>query len=838
MADGKILIVDDEPQILTLVSRFLERSGFDVQTAAGGEKALECLRSTPFALVLSDLKMPNVDGERILQEVQARYPDTIFILMTAFGTIDSAVSVLRQGAYDYLTKPLDLEDLRSTVARALEHRTVVMQNKRLLEFLQEKNVVLEQLHRDERHKAEQLDQINAIARQITAILDFETLVETVVELVAPAVGFEFLSFGVANAETLLFHGGPLAGRSEEIQQSLFWELTKGGDEAFVRSQSARLSAQVPCDVVFPLRAGERLIGFWVANWRKDAEYREENLPYLESLAAQTVTALENARLYALARRADELAFLNEVGRAANQSLDLEDTIESVLTCIRVTFYASLVEITLWDAKQRIQHVFSLVHGAFQRNPEPLFGDEFVHRVRQDSVLIYDATDTGQLYPLESANTPWRSLLGVALYFGQDQIGVLGVGSVAPGVYDREDVRLLQIVGGQVSTAIENARLFAEVESGRQMILRSRNTLQAIFDGILEGIYIIDRNDKVLAVNRTQAGWANREFAELVGQPAQLAFPSSERPIELIEETFRTGEPSSCTDRRRGEDGRWTEWEIHAYPVTGADGATERERVVIPEGASVDRVVVLVRDVTEQRWLETSLARSEKLASVGQLAAGLAHEINNPMTVISANAQVLREELPAEHPYYGSVMLIDRASERASRIVRNLLDFSRAEEYEFVQTDVNLSLQDAISLVAPQVRRANIDIVSNLARDLPLIWASPDHLHVVWLNLLLNARDAIETAQRSGLIQVISKRRDDQVVVRVSDNGVGIPPDELNRIYDPFFTTKPPGKGTGLGLFTCYRTVQRHGGEISVDSQLGIGSSFDVILPIGQEPALR
>jgi signal transduction histidine kinase len=837
MTDGKILIVDDEPQILTLVSRFLERSGYDVQTAAGGERALERLKAMPFALVLSDLKMPHVDGVRILQEVQARYADTIFILMTAFGTIDSAVSVLRQGAYDYLTKPLDLEDLRSTVARALEHRTVVMQNKRLMEFLQEKNVVLEDLHRDERRKSEQLNQVNAIARQITAILDFETLVETVTQLVTSAFGFEVLSFGVADAETLLFHSGPLEGHGEQIQQSLFWELTEGGREAFVRSQS-KSPAQAPYDLVFPLRAGERVIGFWVADWNQDAEYRAENLPYLESLAAQTVTALENARLYALARRADELAFLNEVGRAANQSLDLEDTIHSVLTCVRATFNASLAEITLWDAEQSIQHVFSLVQGAFRQNPAPLFGDEFVRRVRQDSVLIYGETDTGQLYPLESANTPWRSVLGVVLYFGQDQIGVLGVGSVGPGIYDREDARLLQIVGGQVSTAIENAWLFAQVESGRQTILQSRNTLQAIFDGILEGIYIIDRNNEVLAVNRTQAGWADREFAELVGQPAQLAFPSSENPMELIEETFRTGEPSFCTDRRRGEDGRWTEWEIHAYPVTGTDGATDPEQDVTAEETFVDRVVVLVRDVTEQRWLETSLARSEKLASVGRLAAGLAHEINNPMTVVSANAQVLREEIPSDHPYYASIKLIDRASERASRIVRNLLDFSRAEQYEFVQTDLNLSLQDAISLVAPQVRRSNIDIVSELAYDLPLIWASPDHLHVVWLNLLLNARDAIETAQRVGLIQVISHRRDDQVVVRVLDNGVGIPSDEINRIYDPFFTTKPPGKGTGLGLFTCYRTVQRHGGEISVDSQLGVGTSFDVILPIGQAPALQ
>jgi signal transduction histidine kinase len=341
---------------------------------------------------------------------------------------------------------------------------------------------------------------------------------------------------------------------------------------------------------------------------------------------------------------------------------------------------------------------------------------------------------------------------------------------------------------------------------------------------------VDRQNSVLAANRTQARWAELEFSKLIGIDAQLAFPSSQNSMELISETLRTGEPSFCTERRREEDGRWTEWEIHAYPVIGVDDPVQPEAA--PTG--VDQVVVVVRDVTEQRWLETSLARSEKLASVGRLAAGLAHEINNPMTVISANAQILREELAPEHPYYGSARLIDRAAERASRIVRNLLDFSRAEQYEFVKTDVNLSLEDAISLVEPQVRRCNILIASELAQNLPLIWASPDHLHVVWLNLLLNARDAIEEAEREGSIRVVSFQRDDQVVVQVSDNGVGIPSDEINRIYDPFFTTKPPGKGTGLGLFTCYRTVQRHGGEINVDSQPGLGTGFDVILPVAQE----
>ena len=191
-------------------------------------------------------------------------------------------------------------------------------------------------------------------------------------------------------------------------------------------------------------------------------------------------------------------------------------------------------------------------------------------------------------------------------------------------------------------------------------------------------------------------------------------------------------------------------------------------------------------------------------------------------------------LQRAHQVYGSVELIDRASKRASRIVRNLLDFSRSEGFESVPTDLNLSLGEAVSLVETLLRKANVQIVCELEPGLPPIWASPDHLHVVWLNLLLNARDAIEEKGDEGTIQVTSHRRDDRIVVRIADTGVGMSVEMLKHVYEPFFTTKGPGRGTGLGLFTCYRTLERHGGDIRVDSLEGEGTVFRISLPVHQE----
>jgi PAS domain S-box-containing protein len=605
-----------------------------------------------------------------------------------------------------------------------------------------------------------------------------------------------------------------------LQESACWKLTDSGRQTYLRTP-ARKGAP---ELVYPLRAGERVIGFWVAEWESSEQRGEQSLPYLEALAAQTVAAVENARLYALARRADELAFLNEVALVANQSLDLDQTIHSVLLCVRATFNASLVEICLWDEALQVESVYTLARGTFQRDRGSSLGDAFCSRIREDSVVICGPEEGPDPLCLSTDGQPMRSLLGVGLHFGPRQIGCLGVASAQVDAFGKEDARLLQVVGGQVSTAIQNARLFDEIRSSREMVLQSRNTLQALFDGILDGIYVVDRQDKILAINRTQAGWAGHMIDELVGSSAALAFPSSALSSQLIARTFKDGQPAATTERQTRPDGDYTEWEIQTYPVAGSGEGVDG-------GRSVDRVVVVVRDVTAQHMLEASLARSEKLAAVGRLAAGIAHEINNPMTVISANAQILCEELALDHPYYRSAEMINRASERATKIVRNLLDFSRAEHFEFMETDLNRSLDEAVSLAEVEIHRTNIAVSLDLAPDLPPVWASPDHLQIVWLNMLLNARDAIEEAKHDGKIQITSALRDGGFVVQVSDNGIGIPEKELNRIYDPFFTTKPPGKGTGLGLFTCYRTIHRHGGEIHVSSQLGVGTTFEILLPL-------
>ncbi len=404
------------------------------------------------------------------------------------------------------------------------------------------------------------------------------------------------------------------------------------------------------------------------------------------------------------------------------------------------------------------------------------------------------------------------------------LGVLLVG--APADKPMMDLDLLTAIGNQIGQALEKCLFY------RQACDRGEE-LAALFDSISDLIYVVDNQYCIAAVNVALRQWLSvrkpRSSSEKQGKPTLLmgqvcyqTLYGLDAPCEACQmaQALDTGEHIQWTEHRRRPDRSREEWEISAYPIQGhKDGSPQ--------------TIILARDVTERRMLEASLSQSEKLAALGELAAGLAHEINNPLTAIVANVQLLMLDADLDDPSYESLGLIKQASDRAVKVVRNLLDFARQEQYEFIPTDLNASLRSALELVRHQFVLAQVKVVEDLAPELPFALASRDHLEGVWLNLLLNARDAVTQELRTDVepcVWVRSRLREDNLLeVVVRDNGVGITSDELNRIFEPFFTTKEPGKGTGLGLSTSYLVVKQHGGEIQVDSELGAGTTFTVLL---------
>lgn len=415
----------------------------------------------------------------------------------------------------------------------------------------------------------------------------------------------------------------------------------------------------------------------------------------------------------------------------------------------------------------------------------------------------------------------ESLLAVPLSARGRTVGVLWAADEKAGRFTDADIDLFASLARAISQAIENASLFQSVRSRQQELQESHSRLQAVIDGILHPIYTIDEQWRLLAVNRQKTEDMGREPAALLGQICYRAFFGRDEPCEhcQVVRLFQEQEPQAWPVRWLGGDHLLTEWEVSAFPLPGRQPATP--------GA-----VVVWQDRTEQRRLEHSLLQAGKLAAIGQLAAGVAHEINNPLTAINVNAQILQMMLPDEDELAESVALIAKAGERASRVVGSLLDFARQSQYSFQPGDVNHSLRQALTLIAHQLRAAQIEVQERLADDLPPVEGSWEHLTSVWLNMLLNARDALQASPEPRRLELATRQTaGNEVQVVIADNGVGLTPAELDHIFEPFYTTKDPGQGTGLGLATSQQIVHRHGGEIEVVSEPGQGATFIVRLPV-------
>ncbi len=420
----------------------------------------------------------------------------------------------------------------------------------------------------------------------------------------------------------------------------------------------------------------------------------------------------------------------------------------------------------------------------------------------------------------------RTFLCVPIYHNQSYQGAIVLLNKQDGYFDHIDQTLLSSLGTIFAHLLYASNLVqelqvanADLEANRWEITRSRNTLRALFDNIPLSFYIIDRDFNLLAVNISRCARLHLEPPELVGKKCYAALfrRTSPCPACKVYETFQDGEITTRIGYNWKPDGYSEEWDIRTYPAYDETG-------------DVIQVILSEENITEKRQLEYKLIQSEKLAVVGQLAAGIAHEINNPLTAVIANVQLIQRELPRDHEIQESLDLIALAGERAAQVVRNLLDLTRKENYKFVPTNINVTIQKALELLQHELISHSINLTYHAGEGLPELLASPEHLEGVWINILANAFDVVEH-QGKGEITITSRQQDHQVHVMIADNGQGIPPERISRLFDPFYTTKAAGHGTGLGLTISQRIIKQHGGYIMVDSQLNKGTQFTIVLPV-------
>jgi len=245
-------------------------------------------------------------------------------------------------------------------------------------------------------------------------------------------------------------------------------------------------------------------------------------------------------------------------------------------------------------------------------------------------------------------------------------------------------------------------------------------------------------------------------------------------------------------------------------------------------------LVIFDDVTDRAELERRLVQADKLSSIGLLAAGVAHEVNTPLAVISTYAQMLAKQVAEDEQKSRILEKIARQTFRASEIVNSLLNFSRTPTAELSEVQLNRVIQETLSLLEHQLKKAGIEVRTRLDPQLGPVKGNPGKLQQVFLNLFMNARDAMEVSGEQkiprGVLEVTTHNSESGVAIEVSDTGTGISPEHLSRIYDPFFTTKSAKKGTGLGLSVTYGIIQEHGGAIEAVSRPGEGTCFHLAFP--------
>ncbi len=401
------------------------------------------------------------------------------------------------------------------------------------------------------------------------------------------------------------------------------------------------------------------------------------------------------------------------------------------------------------------------------------------------------------------------------------IAVIGLGRTLGGDFlSSEDVELLESLASYIGIALQNASLYARLEEKIGEFERLKEFNENIVESINVGILAVDLEDRIESWNAQMEAMYALSRGEALGQELRSVFPS-----EFVD----------AIDSFQAEQGVH---HLYKFRLTSRAGEARTANIAIAPLLSKDFVsvgrIILVDDITERVSLETQLAQADKLSSIGLLAAGVAHEINTPLAVISSYSQMLSKQLKGDARLAPVLEKIIQQSFRAAEIANGLLNFSRTSTTEFRETSLNQVIHDTLSLLDHQFKTAQITVELELTNELPPIYGNPGKLQQVFLNLLLNAKEAMQSGGRLRVASSINES-ENCVSALVSDSGSGIAPEHLKRIYDPFFTTKTtpkPGdrRGTGLGLSVSYGIIQEHAGKIHVESVIGAGTTFHLEFP--------
>src|SRR5271167_3014179 len=514
-------------------------------------------------------------------------------------------------------------------------------------------------------------------------------------------------------------------------------------------------------------------------------------------------------------RLDYRRTLIEFGRTLTNEVRLEPMLGSVMDRVSQTLLVDRLAIFVEDAHRPGEMRLARSMGVRLAEPQDL---SFIAPGRAEFAngpIFFESPRTAR----DVSDSVRRTLEQLDLnYFipcriREHTVAVLGLGKTVDGDFlSSDDVELVQTIAGYVAIALDNSHLYTSLEQKALQVARLKDFSENIVESLNVGVLAVDLEGTVEAWNTRMEQLIGVARNDAVGRPLSELLPP-----ELVQEIAARGDQEQITGiykHRLVHQGRSVVINVSITPLVGK---------------SAERIgrLLLFDDVTQRDRMEEQLTQTEKLTSLGLLAAGVAHEVNTPLAVISNYIQMLAKQMPEGDPRHTIIDKIVKQTFRASEIVNNLLNFSRTGPGELADVDLNRVVEETLSLVAHPLRASQIQVVKQLTEGIPPVRGSANKLQQVFLNLFLNARDAMPTG---GMLEVRSVAHNGSVEIEVADTGGGITRENIHKIFDPFFTTKTSGRGTGLGLSVSYGIIKEHAGKIDVRSTPGRGTSFHVEFP--------
>ncbi len=554
-----------------------------------------------------------------------------------------------------------------------------------------------------------------------------------------------------------------------------------------------------------------------------------DMQLLSVIGNQLGVALEHARLITQLRdKMRQIELINELSGIINSSLSIGTVFRIMVSEIRKLVKYDRASLLFFNEREKNLIIFALdtdMRTILKKGVKaPLAGTSAGWVIRNNRPWISRDLLGETKFPLDKKllNEGIRSTVSIPLYRDK-MLGVFNLDSTTPGKYSEKDLEILLPVAKHISIALENAILFEEIS-------KEKKEWERTFDAIADMVWIEDGTQSVLRANRTLLVKTGFSGVEITGRSCREILDrigvSAERC--LCGDTIRSKRPSFL--ELRGAGG--SIFYFWAYPLVDEEGR-------------LYAIVHYLKDVTSQKRLEQQLIRTDKMASLGTLVAGIAHEINNPLGIIAGYSEALLDRAKDEKllrlaefedfPEY--LQTIHNEIFRCKDILKSLLEFSRPHGGTFRELDINELIKEVILLVNHKAARLKHNMALNLNRYLPKVYADAGSLRQLFMNIIINSMyftpeggSITITTEMDAGNQEQPSRFPESIKVAIADTGAGVPADIIGKIFDPFFTTRPVGEGTGLGLAICHKIVEKHEGSIDVESEEGKGTTFIIRIP--------